>query len=243
MNPLLDTVAIVTGASSGIGRGIAQSLGAAGAMVVAVGRSEDRLSATCAAIHAAGGHAYAAICDITSEEQVARMFEEVETARGPVGILVNNAGTFAAGAVEDVKVDEWRRVLEVNLTGTFLCMREALRRMKPRQSGRILNIGSISSFVPRPMSAPYAASKAGLVGLTRTAALEARSHGISVGCLHPGNVLTDMRQDLANEMNREPMMRVEEVAELARAMLMVDAGSSVWELTALPIEQPYLGRG
>jgi NAD(P)-dependent dehydrogenase (short-subunit alcohol dehydrogenase family) len=243
VNPLQDTVVVVTGASSGIGRAIAVSLGGAGAIVVAVGRSPERLEETCGTVIARGGRAVPLSCDVTSETAVAALFDRVETGTGPIGVLVNSAGIFGAAPIEDMPVDEWRRVLDVNLTGSFLCMREAIRHMKPRRTGRILNIGSISSFVPRPLSAAYAASKAGLVGLTRTAAIETREHGISVGCLHPGNVATDMRHDLTSTMNREPMMRVEEVAALATAMLTVGPGTTVWELTALPIEQQYLGRG
>jgi NAD(P)-dependent dehydrogenase (short-subunit alcohol dehydrogenase family) len=240
---LAHQVAIVTGASSGIGRGIAFALADAGATVIATARSESRLRDTSDVIVKAGGIAHPARCDVTSESQITALFEQVEAERGPIEILVNGAGVFDSGAVDEITLETWRRVLDVNLTGAFLCTREAMRRMKTRKRGRILNIGSISSFVPRPMSAPYAASKAGLVGLSRAAAIEGRDHGISVGCLHPGNVATEMRQQGDDPMNREPMMSVEEIAKLAVAMLTVGAGSTVWELTALPIDQAYLGRG
>jgi NAD(P)-dependent dehydrogenase (short-subunit alcohol dehydrogenase family) len=182
-------------------------------------------------------------CDVTSESQVVAMFDKVDAEMGPVGVLVNSAGTFSSVLVEDTTLADWRYVLDVNLTGAFLCMREAIRRMKPRKHGRILNIGSISASVPRPMTASYAASKAGLVGLSRTAAIEVRPHGVAIGCLHPGNVRTEMRQDMTDPMNREDMMSVDEVAELAMTMLLVAPTTTVWELTALPIEQAFLGRG
>lgn len=243
MRSLEGTVAIVTGAGSGIGRAVARSLADAGASLALAARSLDRLETAAADIRTNGARAIPVQCDVTSESQVVAMFDKVEAELGPVGVLVNNAGTLSPALVEDTTLADWRHVLDVNLTGAFLCMREAIRRMKPRQQGRILNIGSISASVPRPTTASYAASKAGLVGLSRTAAIEARPHGIAIGCLHPGNVRTGMREDMTNPMNREDMMSVDEVAELAKAMLLVSPTTTVWELTALPIEQAFLGRG
>jgi NAD(P)-dependent dehydrogenase (short-subunit alcohol dehydrogenase family) len=241
--PLEGTVAIVTGAGSGIGRAVARSLGDAGAAVALAARSLDRLETAAEDLRTGGATSMAVQCDVTSESQVVAMFAKVEAELGPVGVLVNNAGTLSSALIEDTTLADWRHVLDVNLTGAFLCMREAIRLMKPRKQGRILNIGSISASVPRPMTASYAASKAGLVGLSRTAAIEAREHGIAVGCLHPGNVRTEMRQDMSDPINREDMMSVDEVAELAMAMLLVATTTTVWELTALPIEQAFLGRG
>jgi len=243
MRPLEGTVAIVTGAGSGIGRAVARSLGNAGAAVALAARSLDRLETAAEDIRSGGALAMAVQCDVTSESQVVAMFDRVDAELGPVGVLVNNAGTLSSALIEDTPLADWRHVIDVNLTGAFLCMREAIRLMKPRKQGRILNIGSISASVPRSMTASYAASKAGLVGLSRTAAIEARPHGIAIGCLHPGNVRTEMRQDMTDPMNREDMMSVDEVAELAMAMLLVAPTTTVWELTALPIEQAFLGRG
>lgn len=243
MYTLDGTVAIVTGAGSGIGRAIALTLGKAGATVALAARSSTRLEAAAAELASAGARAMAVQCDVTSESEVVAMFDRVTAELGPIGVLVNNAGTLSSALVEDTTLADWQHVLDVNLTGAFLCTREAIRRMKPRKQGRILNVGSISATVPRPMTASYAASKAGLVGLSRAAAIEARQYGIAVGCLHPGNVRTEMRQDMTDPINREHMMSVEEVAELARAMLAVAPSTTVWEVTALPTEQAYLGRG
>jgi len=243
MRPLEGTVAIVTGAGSGIGRAVARSLGNAGAAVALAARSLDRLETAAEDIRRGGALAMAVQCDVTSESQVVAMFDRVDAELGPVGVLVNNAGALSPALIEDSTLADWRHVLDVNLTGAFLCMREAIRVMKPRKQGRILNIGSISASVPRPMTGSYAASKAGLVGLSRTAAIEARPYGIAIGCLHPGNVRTEMRQDMTDPMNREDMMTVDEVADLAMAMLLVAPTTTVWELTALPIEQAFLGRG
>lgn len=243
MYTLEGTVAIVTGAGSGIGHAIARALANAGATVVLAARSLARLEAAAAEIRNDGGRAIAVQCDVTSEFDVVAMFDRVTAELGSVGVLVNNAGTLSFALLEDTTLADWQHVLNVNLTGAFLCTREAIRRMKPRKQGRILNVGSISASVPRPATASYAASKAGLVGLSRAAAIEARPYGIAVGCLHPGNVRTEMRQDLADPINREGMMSVDEVAELAMAMLSVAPTTTVWELTALPIEQAFLGRG
>jgi NAD(P)-dependent dehydrogenase (short-subunit alcohol dehydrogenase family) len=243
LRPLEGTVAIVTGAGSGIGRAVARSLGDAGAAVALAARSLDRLENAAEDIRSNGALAMAVQCDVTSESEVVAMFDRVDAELGPVGVLVNNAGTLSSALIEDTTLTDWRHVLDVNLTGAFLCMRQAIRLMRPRKQGRILNIGSISASVPRPMTASYAASKAGLVALSRTAAIEARPHGIAIGCLHPGNVRTEMRQDMTDPVNREDMMSVDEVAELAMAMLLVAPTTTVWELTALPIDQAFLGRG
>jgi NAD(P)-dependent dehydrogenase (short-subunit alcohol dehydrogenase family) len=243
LRPLEGTVAIVTGAGSGIGRAVARSLGDAGAAVALAARSLDRLENAAEDIRSNGALAMAVQCDVTSESEVVAMFDRVDAELGPVGVLVNNAGTLSSALIEDTTLTDWRHVLDVNLTGAFLCMRQAIRLMRPRKQGRILNIGSISASVPRPMTASYAASKAGLVALSRTAAIEARPHGIAIGCLHPGNVRTEMRQDMTDPVNREDMMSVDEVAELAIAMLLVAPTTTVWELTALPIDQAFLGRG
>ena len=243
MSTVDGVVAIVTGAGSGIGRAIARRLGDAGGLIAVAGRSESRLESASEELRERGATVLPVRCDVTSESDVVALFEVVESELGPTGILVNNAGTISSRAVEESTLPDWQHVIDVNLTGPFLCMREAIRRMRPRGTGRILNIGSISAFVPRPLTASYAASKAGLVGLSRTAAIEARSYGISIGCLHPGNVATEMRRDTSDPMNHESMMRVEEVAELAHSMLTVEPTTVVWELTAFPIEQAYLGRG
>ena len=235
-------VAVVTGASSGIGRGVALALAGDGATVVATARTLSGLEATCNQIEAAGGRAVAVEGDVTDEAQVEHVFDRAESL-GPVDVLVHAAGVFDGGPIGEVSTPVWRRVVDVNLTGAFLCTRAAMRRMAPRGRGRILLVGSISASVPREESAPYAASKAGLVGLARAAAIEGRRHGVAVGCLHPGNVATGMRLDPALEMNQEPMLSVDEVAGLALAMLSVEQGSNVWELTILPIEQAFLGRG
>jgi NAD(P)-dependent dehydrogenase (short-subunit alcohol dehydrogenase family) len=244
---MAEQVIVVTGASSGIGRAIAIDLAGRGAHVVATGRSTDRLAATVASITGAGGSARAIPCDVTSDTDVHNLFAEVDRTHGRLDALVNNAGIVAPAAIDEMTTDAWRTVIDVNLTGPFLCTKEAFAIMKRDGGGRILNIGSISASVPRPNSANYAASKAGLVGLTRAAAIEGRPYGIAVGCLHPGNVATEMRlgeePEGAAGWNAEPMMSAVQVARSAASMLDVERGATAYELTILPIEQDFLGRG
>lgn len=242
MSGLVGKVAVVTGASSGIGKGIALSLADAGAAVVAVARS-DRLDTVVGEIRDRGGTAESVRCDVSDEGDVVGLFERIDADWGRVDVLVNSAGVLAVGPVSEMALEEWQRVLDVNLTGTFLCLREAFSRMKRVGGGRILNIGSISAQVPRSLTAAYAASKYGVVGLSRTAAIEGRAYGIAVACLHPGNVATEMRRTEDSDMNREPMMSVTTVADLALTMLDQEPDTLIWELVALPLQQDFLGRG
>jgi NAD(P)-dependent dehydrogenase (short-subunit alcohol dehydrogenase family) len=246
-NRMTGQVIVVTGASSGLGRAIAIDLAGRGAHVVATARSTDRLAATVVSITEVGGSAQAIPCDVTSAPDVHRLFTEVDRTHERIDALVNNAGIVAPAAIDEMTTENWRTVIDVNLTGPFLCTREVFAIMKRNGGGRILNIGSISAAVPRPNSANYAASKAGLTGLTRATAIEGRPHGIAAGCLHPGNVATEMRLGEAPEgaegWNTEPMMTTEQVARTAASMLNVEQGTTAYELTILPIEQDFLGRG
>ncbi len=246
-NSMTGQVIVVTGASSGIGRAIAIDLAGRGAHVVATARSTDRLAATVVSITDAGGSAQAIPCDVTSAADVHRLFAEVDRTHGRIDALVNNAGIVAPASIDEMTTEDWQTVIDVNLTGPFLCTREAFATMKRNGGGRILNIGSISASVPRPNSANYAASKAGLVGLTRATAIEGRPHGIAAGCLHPGNVATEMRlgeeAEGAEGWNAEPMMTTEQVARTAASMLNIEQGTTAYELTILPIGQDFLGRG
>jgi NAD(P)-dependent dehydrogenase (short-subunit alcohol dehydrogenase family) len=137
----------------------------------------------------------------------------------------------------------WRHVLDVNLTGSFLCTREAMRVMKGQRSGRIVNVGSISAQVPRMHSAAYAASKHGLVGLTKAAALEGREYGVAVCCIHPGNVAVERRATSDVAADQEPMMTADELARVILTMATMPPHVNVLEAVVLPVEQAYLGRG
>jgi len=190
-------VAIVTGASRGIGRVIAEHLAAAGAAVALAARAADRLAEGVAAIEAAGGRAVAVPMDVTDRGATEGLVAEVERRLGPVDLLVNNAGANAAlGPLWEVDPDAWRRDFDTNLFGPVLCARAVLPGMVARGRGRIVNVASRAATVPRPHYSAYGVSKTALVRLTETLALEAAPHGVRVFALHPGLVLTPMNEAL-----------------------------------------------
>jgi len=181
--------------------------------------------------------------DVTDEAQVIALFERTLSEFGRLDILVNNSGVFDGGPIEELSLATWRKVLDVNLTGPFLCSREAMKIMKPQGGGRIINIGSISAQMPRDNAAPYATSKHGLVGLTKATALEGRAHGVVVSCLHPGNVEAEWRHSDNAPLNQEPLMSADEIAAVALAMAALPLHVNMLEAIVLPTTQLYLGRG
>ena len=235
--------AIVTGGGGGIGCAIAEALAAAGAAVALCGRNRDKLEQAAADIRAAGGKALAVAADVTSEDEVARLFRDAVAAHGPLDILVNNAGAFGGGPSDELPLAQWRAMLEVNLTGAFICCREALRHMKPRQAGRIINIGSTAAKVPRARSAAYAASKYGLDGLTRSLAIEARDYGVGVSIIHPGNTIPGVWSGQEDKVRGEGLMDAANVARIAVAMAAMPPDVLFYEGVMLPLSMPFLGRG
>ena len=243
MTQLQDRIALVTGASSGIGRAIATALAAAGASVVLASRTAEKLAEVANDIEAAGGNACSIPTDVTDEDQVVRLFLQVQARFGHLDLLVNNAGTATAVPVEELSLEEWRRVLDLNLTAAFVCSREAFRLMKPRAAGRIINIGSVAAIVPRPATAPYTTSKAGLEALTHSLALEGRDHGITACILHPGNTLSgfwEAREDIARQ---EGVMDAADVARMAVTIAAMPDDVLVLKTVMLPVNMPFLGRG
>jgi NAD(P)-dependent dehydrogenase (short-subunit alcohol dehydrogenase family) len=235
--------AVVTGASQGIGRGIAIKLAEAGCRLAICGRNAERLEQTAAAIRAIGADVVTATFDVSREDAVVRFFAQIDECCGRVDILVNNAGAFDGGPLDSLSVEAWNNVIGACLTGTFLCSREAFRRMIPQGGGRILNIGSISAQRPREHSAPYSAAKFGVWGLTQATAIDGRPHGIVCSCLHPGNVLVERRQQSGKQSDDEPMMSVDSIARAAMAMLQLPGDVNFLEAIVLPRDQAYLGRG
>lgn len=218
---LTGKVALVTGASRGIGRAVALALAEAGSDVGCVGRNTSDLAATAAAVEGGGRRAVAVSADVTNADQVERMVGRVVEALGRVDILVNNAGAVLGKAAEKVNAVEWRALLEVDLTGAFLCAQAAGRQMIAQRSGRIINIGSIFGELGTQGFAAYAAAKAGLHSLTRSLAYEWARYGITVNCIAPGYVGTDFnRAALANPETRDrilsriPLGRVAEPEEV-----------------------------
>jgi NAD(P)-dependent dehydrogenase (short-subunit alcohol dehydrogenase family) len=239
MGSLDGRVAVVTGGGSGIGKAIAEAFAAEGATCVLAARGRERLEQAAQEIP----NADAFVCDVTDEGQVDALFEHTASTHGPVDILVNNAGMAAPGLTHELPPAAFRQVLELNLTGCFLCARKALQQMIPRRSGRILNIGSISGQMSRPHSVAYTTSKFGLEGFTRSLALDAREHGIAVGILHPGNVATDIWRDRIEMARAEGLIPLADMGRAALAMVTMDPGVNVLSSIILPVTQPYLGRG
>lgn len=243
MGQLSGKVAIITGAGSGIGRGIARAFAREGAELVIASRHRERLEEARLELEAQGSKALVVATDVTVEEQVRRLFEETIAAFGHVDLLINNAGVFDGGPLEELTLAAWQKVLAVNLTGPFLCCREAMRIMKRQGGGRIINIGSISGQMPRMNSVPYTTTKHGLIGLTKAAALEGREFGVVVSCLHPGNVATERRKASKAAMDQEPMMTPDELATAAVTMAALPLHVNMLEAIVLPVTQRYLGRG
>jgi NAD(P)-dependent dehydrogenase (short-subunit alcohol dehydrogenase family) len=243
MGKLDGKVALVTGANKGIGKGIARGLAAEAASLVLTARGAAELEQVAAELAGRGTAVLAVPADVTDERQVQAVFAQALERFGRLDVLVNNAGAFDGGPLDELSAETWDKVLAVNLRGPFLCTREAMRVMKRQRAGRIINIGSISAQRVRPHSAPYSASKHGLWGLTQVTALEGREHGISCGCLHPGNVRVERRQGTAKQEDEEPMMTVEELAEAAVLMATLPPHVNMLEAIVLPVGQLYVGRG
>ena len=243
MGQLQEQVAVVTGASTGIGKSIAVAFEAEGAKVVLASRNREKLEAAAKEIQDAGGTALVVPTNVSVEADVEDLFRQILEAFGRVDILVNNAGITTKAPTDELTLAAWQSVLDVNLTGAFLCSREALKIMKRQQSGRIINIGSISAKVPRPNSAPYVTSKFGLEGFTRSLALDGREHGISVCILHPGNTATPIWEGREDQAQKEGVMSPDDLARVAVTMATLPPDVNVLESIVLPVKMPFLGRG
>ena len=242
MGKLEGKVCIVTGASSGIGKEIAKYFSNEGAKLILAARRLDKLNELANDLNKYN-ETTVVQTDVSKEADITNLFEITKQKHSRLDILVNNAGVFDGGSIEDLSLETWSKTITVNLTGVFLCTREAFKVMKPQKNGRIINIGSISGQMPRMNSAPYTSSKHGLIGLTKSSALEGRAHGISVGCLNPGNVLTEWRDESAGSMHQEPMMDTTAISEAALTMAAMPPEVNMLDTTVLPIGQLYIGRG
>jgi NAD(P)-dependent dehydrogenase (short-subunit alcohol dehydrogenase family) len=243
MKKLQDKVAIITGGGSGIGKGIAKAFAGEGCNVVLAGRTVPRLEAAAGEMRALGVEALAVPTDVSDEAQVVALFAATMERFGRLDLLVNSAGAFDGGPLEELSLQAWHNVIGACLTGPFLCIREAFKIMKPAGGGRIINIGSISAQRSRLNSAPYTSAKFGVWGLTQAAALEGRAYGISVGALHPGNTLVERRSGSGKASDDEPMIATEEMARVALLMATLPPEANMLEAIVLPVEQLYIGRG
>jgi NAD(P)-dependent dehydrogenase (short-subunit alcohol dehydrogenase family) len=245
-------IAVVTGAGSGIGRAVTRRLLETGYRVVLAGRREDALLDTIDAT-AARDAALVVPTDVSNAEQVRRLFARVRQKWGRVDLLFNNAGVFGPAApFDEVAVDQWRVVVETNLTGSFLCAQEAFRAMKTQgpQGGRIINNGSISAHVPRPRAVAYTATKHAITGLTKAISLEGRPFNIACGQIDIGNAATELSEGLARgalqadgSVRAEPMMDVGSAADAVVYMAGLPLDANVQFLTVMATNMPFIGRG
>jgi NAD(P)-dependent dehydrogenase (short-subunit alcohol dehydrogenase family) len=246
-------VAIVTGAGSGIGRAVALALAADGWAVALAGRTAAALEDTAGRGGGLAGQLRAVPTDITDEASVRALLAATRQAFGRLDLLFNNAGRNQPEApIDDLPLEQWRAVLDVNLTGTFLCTREALRLMKAQspRGGRIINNGSIAAHVPRPLAAAYSASKHGVTGLTKATSLEGRGFDIACGQIDIGNAATEMTEGTAKgalqsdgSVRPEPRIGVEHVVRAVRYMASLPLDANVQFMTVMATEMPLLGRG
>lgn len=247
-------IALVTGGSGTIGFSIANRLSLAGASVVLTGRNLQRLQSAVQRIqvnHKANETPTVPVveclsCDVTNESAVEDLFAAIENIHKgrTIDILVNNAGTNVAGATIDLSGSDFEWVMKVNVLGPFLCAREALKRMSKAGGGRIINIGSLSALSPRPDSAPYTTSKFALDGLSKSLALDGRTHNVSVGIIHPGNVESELlTQEMIASRQHEGFLKPDDVAECVLTMALLPPHANALEMTVLPTQQPLVGRG
>ena len=245
-------IALVTGGGSGIGRAAALALQGAGWNVTIAGRRGDELDKTAAMAKAGGGRILAMPTDVAKPEQVAALFEKAKAEFGRLDLLFNNAGIGAPGPAEDLDLDRWKQVVDVNLTGCFLCAQHAIRIMKAQSpmGGRIINNGSISAHAPRPKSIAYVATKHAITGLTKSLALDGRQHDIACGQIDIGNAETPLASRMANgvpqadlSIKPEPLMDVAHVGQAVLNMASLPLETNVLFMTIMATKMPFVGRG
>ncbi|HEY6862390.1 MAG TPA: SDR family oxidoreductase [Burkholderiales bacterium] len=248
-------VAVVTGGGTGIGKSAALALLGAGWSVVLAGRRRDKLEQALAEAGAGASRALAVQTDVGDPASVRALFAKTrERFGGRLDLLFNNAGIGTPGSVmlEDLTVEQWKAVVDTNLTGAFLCTQEAIRIMKSQdpRGGRIINNGSISAHVPRPNSAPYTATKHAITGLTRSTSLDGRKYDIACGQIDIGNARTDLASRMANGVPQangtiaaEPLMEVDEVGRAVLYMAGLPLDTNVQFMTIMATKMPFIGRG
>ncbi|MDJ1157230.1 SDR family oxidoreductase [Chelatococcus sp. SYSU_G07232] len=246
-------VALITGAGSGVGRAVAIAFLKDGYSVVLAGRRKDALDETIRLSGAPGERALAVSADVTDPASVKALFAACRERFGRLDVLFNNAGVSAPGLpLEDLSFEQWKTVVDTNLTGPFLCTQEAFRLMKEQtpRGGRIINNGSVSAQVPRPNSAPYTATKHAITGLTRSTSLDGRKYDIACGQIDIGNAATDMAMKMAEgvpqadgSIRAEPLMDAAHVANAVLHMASLPLEANVQFMTVMATKMPYIGRG
>ena len=246
-------VAVVTGAGTGVGRAAALALAHEGFALVLAGRRREPIEAAAAEVEAAGGRALAVPADVTDPDSVRALFARTVEVFGRLDLLFNNAGTGApAVPLEALTLEQWRTVVDTNLTGPFLCTQEAFRIMKGQEppGGRIINNGSISAHTPRPRSSPYTSTKHAITGLTKSTALDGREHGIACGQIDIGNADTDMTARMKQGVPQpngtvmaEPTMAADNVGRAIAYMATLPPDANALFLTVMATKMPFVGRG
>ena len=246
-------IALVTGAGSGVGRAAAVALARDGWHVVAVGRRADPLAETVAECEREGGSGSAVTADVSDPASVESLFERVRADHGRLDLLFNNAGTAAPPVpVDELDVEQWQRVVDVNLTGSFLCARQAFGLMKAQDpsGGRIINNGSVSAHVPRLHSAPYTATKHAITGLTKSLSLDGRPFGITCGQIDIGNALTPLTTRMHEgvlqsdgSIRPEPTIDAADVGRAVAYMASLPPDANVLTMTVMANGMPFIGRG
>ncbi len=219
MQTIKDQVAIVTGASRGIGKATALELASVGAKVVVnYANSSGAADEVVKTIIDAGGEAIALQADVSQAEQVDSLIKETLAKYGRIDVLVNNAGITRDTLLMRMKLEQWQQVINLNLTGVFLCTKAVTKTMLKQRSGRIINIASVAGQMGNPGQANYSAAKAGVIGMTKTVAKELASRGVTVNAVAPGFIATDMTQDLKGEeaiLKMIPLARYGKPEEIA----------------------------
>ena len=246
-------VAVVTGAGSGIGKAVALALAGDGYAVMLAGRRADRLEQVVEEGRVHAGRLLAVVTDVADPASVKALFERTRDTFGRGDLLFNNAGIGAPGVpLDELTVEQWRAVVDTNLTGAFLCTQQAFALMKRQtpKGGRIINNGSISAYVPRPQSAPYTATKHAITGLTKSTSLDGRAHDIACGQIDIGNAATDLAARMAKGVPQangtiavEPIMDVGHVARAVLYMASLPLEANVQFMTVMATKMPFIGRG
>jgi 3-oxoacyl-[acyl-carrier protein] reductase len=205
-------VACVTGASRGIGRCISLALAEAGAHVVLISRNLNKLKNVESEIVSSGGKALVVQADLAEEKEIVSAFTEIKSRIKKLDILINNAGTGKAGKIIDFSIEDFDKIIAVNLRGTYICCQEAMRIMIPQRSGYIINISSVVGFKGYANQSAYTASKHGVMGLTKSLAVEAQEHGIQVSTILPGGVDTEFVKITRPDLDTSILIVPEDIA-------------------------------
>jgi NAD(P)-dependent dehydrogenase (short-subunit alcohol dehydrogenase family) len=246
-------VALVTGAGTGIGKAVAIALAKEGYAVVLAGRRSAPLKQTAAESAPQGSRTLVVPTDVRDPESVRALFEETKKTFGRLDLLFNNAGINVPGVpLDELSLEQWQSVVDINLTGAFLCIQQAFRLMKSQspRGGRIVNNGSISAHAPRPDSAPYTATKHAITGLTKSTSLDGRKFDIACGQIDIGNAATEMAARMATGVPQangtiaiEPLVELGHVARAVVYMASLPLDANVQFMTVMATKMPYVGRG